>query len=43
MTAKYWSTVLQTALAGAVCSTVDLYLATICAKTLKTSRNFRPV
>ena len=41
--AKNWSIVLQTAHMGAVCSTVDLYLATICVKTLKITLNFRPV
>ena len=35
MVAKYRSTVLQTAPVGAVCSTVDLYLATICNKIIK--------
>ena len=43
LTAKYRSTVLQTAPTGAGCNTVDLYLATICVKPLKISRKFRPV
>ena len=40
ITAKYWSTVLQTAPAGAVCSTVDQYLATICVKKPKHRSQF---
>ena len=43
MTAKYRSTVQQTAPTGAVCSTVDLYLATLCVKSLNITHNFRPV
>ena len=43
MTTNNRSTVLQTAPTGAVCRTVDLYLATTCVKTLKITSKFCPV
>ena len=43
MTAKNRSTVQQTAPTGAVCSTVYLYLATICVQALNITHTFRPV